>query len=245
MCQFIFKQFDNSINKKFERFEDKFSNVLKEIQLDIKTVRQEVNDTKSDVKEMKTKMREVEESVAFHSQDAEERELRYEAKLRRTQTQLEELERKFLLQEKHDRRYNLLFYGFQEETNEDLGETMKSFFKSKLEIEEERVDNMVFANLHRIPSESKGPKPVIVKFAQMMDRDLVYSKALHPILREEKRRILSDLPVIMKKERGRLAKKAYEIRRDEKLKTRIQENGLAVYLEVRKTKDDSWERRDV
>jgi hypothetical protein len=241
----LFKQFDNSIDKKLERFEDKFSNVLKEFQLEMKTIRQEVNDTKSDVKEMKTKMREVEESVAFHSQDAEERELRYEAKLRRTQTQLEELERKFLLQEKHDRRYNLLFYGFQEETNEDLGETMKSFFKSKLEIEEERVANMVFANLHRIPSESKGPKPVIVKFAQMMDRDLVYSKALHPILREEKRRILSDLPVIMNTERGRLAKKAYEIRRDEKLKTRIQENGLAVYLEVRKTKDDSWERRDV
>jgi hypothetical protein len=211
----------------------------------MKTIRQEVNDTKSEVKGMKTKMNELEESVAFHSAEAEERENRYEANLRKTQTQLEDLERKFLLQEKHDRRYNLLFYGFQEESNEDLGEMMKSFFKSKLEIQEERVGNMVFANLHRIPSDNKGPKPVIVKFANMMDRDLVYSKALHPILRDEKKRILSDLPVIMKKERGRLAKKAYEIRQKEKLKTRIQENGLTVYLEVRKTKDDLWERREV
>ena len=60
-----------------------------------------------------------------------------------------------------------------------------------------------------------------------------------------KRRILPDLPVVMKKERGRLAKEAYQIRKTEKLHTRIRDKGLEVYLEVRKEKTDSWVKRHV
>jgi uncharacterized protein YukE len=241
----LFKEFDSNIDRKLEKFEEKFATVLKEFKQEMITVRQELTDTKSEVKDIKTQMKELEKSVAFHAEEAEDRETRYEAKLNRTQAQLEELERKILLQEKHDRRYNLLFYGFPEQSDENLSELMKTFFKDKLEIDENHVNKMAFANLHRIPTEGKGPKPVIVKFISMADRDIVFSKAFHPSLRDEKKRILTDLPVVMKRERGRLARIAYDIRQEEKLKTRIQETGLSVYLEVRKAKEDFWERRDV
>lgn len=241
----LFKEFDASIDKKLEKFEDRFSSVLREFQKDVQTVRQEVTEAKSEVKEIKVKMSELEKSVAFHSDQAEERETLYEAKFNRAKAQIDELERKMLLQEKHDRRYNLLFYGFTEDSEENLSEVMKTFFRSKLELEEDRVNKMVFANIHRMPTESKGPKPVIIKFSTMADRDLVFSKAFHSTLRDERKRILTDLPVAMKRERGRLAQKAYELRKDENLKTRIQESGLSVYLEVRKTAGDLWERRDV
>ena len=52
----------------------------------------------------------------------------------------------------------------------------------------------------------------------------------------------------MKKERNRLATEAYKIRKGlkgEKLKTRIREKGLSVYLQVRKTDADAWVRRDI
>jgi hypothetical protein len=138
-----------------------------------------------------------------------------------------------------------LFYGFEEYAGEDLKETMKTFFKDKLKIDEAKVKQMQFANYHRLQSDAKGPNPIIVKFQSMQDRDLVMDQSFKPIMREEKKRILSDLPVPMKQERGRLAKLAYDIRQNEKLQTRIIEKGLSVFLEVRKDKNDDWERRSV
>jgi hypothetical protein len=45
-----------------------------------------------------------------------------------------------------------------------------------------------------------------VRFLSLGDRDLVLSKSLLPVLRQERKRSLTDLHVIMKRERGRLAK---------------------------------------
>lgn len=39
-------------------------------------------------------------------------------------------------------------------------------------------------------------------------------------------------------EKSKLAKEAYEIRKEELMKTRIKEQGLSVHLEVRKSKED-------
>lgn len=64
-----------------------------------------------------------------------------------------------------------------------------------------------------------------------------------PKLAGSRRRILSDLPVKMKEQRGKLAKEAYKIRHEEELQTRIREQGLEVFLEVRKDRNQSWEKR--
>ena len=75
-----------------------------------------------------------------------------------------------------------------------------------------------------------------MRFAAYEDRELVLANAYK--LAGTKRKILSDLPVVMKKERGRLASEAYKIRHDEELQTRIKDKGLDVYLEVRKESSD-------
>lgn len=147
-----------------------------------------------------------------------------------------------MLQEKQDRKYNLLFYGIPEEQDENLDDKLKTLFLDDLGLDYDRVNNMYFVHSHRMPSKSPGPKPVILRFCQYQDRDLVLSKSYK--LAGSKRRIISDLPVIMKAERARLAKIAYKIRKDEKLKTRIKDKGLDVYLEVRKDDKDQWIRRD-
>lgn len=95
-----------------------------------------------------------------------------------------------------------------------------------------------------MPTEAaEGPKPIILRFASFGDRDLVLSLAYK--LAGSKRRILADIPVFMKKERGRLAKEAYNIRHNEEMQTRIRDRGLTVFLEVRKKTEDPWVKRDV
>ena len=42
--------------------------------------------------------------------------------------------------------------------------------------------------------------------------------------------ILSDLPVEMKKERGRVVKVPYNVRQNEKFQTRIRDKGLSVFF---------------
>lgn len=104
---------------------------------------------------------------------------------------------------------------------------------------------MIFSSCHRFPTAAEGPRPIIVRFVSFEDRETVYSKFLMPVLRDEKKRILTDLPLELKIKRSKLAKEAFKIRKDEGVQTRIQEKCVSVYLEVRKSKTDSWKKRDI
>jgi hypothetical protein len=235
----MFKEYDDKMSVRITKLEEKFTGMFDELKRDINSIRVDVYDTRNEVTALKTKVQDIEENTSFQYERLEKKHESYEDLIEKHKAELKEMNEKFLMQEKH----NLLFYGFLEKENEDLKTTMKEFFK-KLEISEEKIQAMTFANYHRLPAE-KGPKPIIVKFVTMEDRELVMSKAFHPVLREEKKRILSDLPVVMKRERGRLAQAAYKIRSEEKLKTRIVEKGLQVYLEVRKDINQKWKRREI
>jgi hypothetical protein len=208
-------------------------------------MKKEVGGAKQDVIEMKRKINDFETCLEYQSKELENKKMEDVSKMKSMSEKIDEMDKKLLLLEKQDRKYNLLFYGFPEEQNENIERKMKSFFIHKLELEEGTVQNMSFTHLHRVPNEGNGPNPIIVRFLSFGDRDLVLSKSLLPVLRQERKRILTDLPVIMKRERGRLAKIAYTIRQSEKLKTRIQERGLDVYLQVRKGKEDMWVTRKV
>ena len=116
---------------------------------------------------------------------------------------------------------------------------MRNVFVDDLRLDSYRVGNTYFAYAHRLPAErNDGPRPLIMRFAAYEDRELVLANAYK--LAGTKRRILSDLLVVMKKERVRLASEAYKIRHDEELQTRIKDKGLDVYLEVRKESSDKW-----
>ena len=65
-------------------------------------------------------------------------------------SKMEELDKKLLLLEKHERKYNLIFYGFEEESGENVHETLRESFMNDLMIDEERVRIMYFANGHRL-----------------------------------------------------------------------------------------------
>ena len=83
---------------------------------------------------------------------------------------------------------------------------MRSFFVSDMKIEQERASKIHFSNGQRLPTEtdSVGPKPVIMMFACYEDRELILSKAYN--LGGSSKRILTNLPVQMKKRETKLSK---------------------------------------
>ena len=238
-----------SINNKIEELDSKFSAMFTEYKADIQAVRTEIDTVKNDLSEVSEKVTSLETSVEFHSEQQKENNENQERNLNKIKaeidTKLQEMNNKLLLMEKHERKYNLLFYGFPEEKRgENVYEKMRNIFIEDLGLDSYRVNEMYFAHAHRLPSDnSDGPKPLIMKFAAYADRELVLSNAYK--LAGTRRRILSDLPLVMKKERGRLATAAYKIRHDEDLQTRIKDKGLDVYLEVRKESSDNWVKRMV
>lgn len=237
---------EERMSKRFEQIDSKFTRIFNGLKAEISSLRTDVTETKSHIDIIETKVKDMEESIEFNAATVKEVEKGQDGKLAAFQQKLEEkikeLDNKLLLLEKHDRKYNLLFYGVSEEQNENVIDIVRELFKNDLEIEEDRVNGMYFISGHRIPSESQGPKPIILRFSSSEDKDLVMSQSYK--LAGSKRRILVDLPLPMKKERARLAREAYKIRQHEHLQTRIREKGLDVFLQVRKDEHGHWVKRD-
>ena len=242
----LLERMEERLEKRFTKLEQSISGNFDKLNQEVKTLREEMTDSKAKYAELETKVTEVVKAVEFNSKTCEDSNQAQTDALDKAKEDLESkiktLESKLLLQEKQDRKYNLLFYGIPEESGEDIEDKLKNLFVDVLNIEYSRVSNMYFAHGHRLPSNNPGPKPIILRFTNYGDRDLVLSNAYK--LGGSKRRIIADWPVQMKNERGRLAKVAYKIRKEEKLQTRIKDKGLEVYLEVRKDEKDSWAKRN-
>ncbi|XP_060580370.1 uncharacterized protein LOC132737133 [Ruditapes philippinarum] len=148
---------------------------------------------------------------------------------------------------RHNRKYNLLLYGIKEKNDENIYVTIKEFFKKNLRLSSDAVDQMFFANAHRLPSNGTGPKPIIVRFVRMFDRDLVLDQVYAGTL-PKGYSILVDLPPVMKEQRYKLMQVAYKLRNPadgvNKLKTRILELNDKVILQVRKSRDEKWNTYD-
>lgn len=244
----MFTEMDNKISGRIQSLDRKFSEVFKEFGEELASLKNEVNETKSSVGEVCGKVIEIERSIEFQAEAIEQNEIKQREKIDQTATDLDGkikmLNQKLMLLEKQDRKYNLLFYGVAEERAENVFEKVRLLCTDDLGIDSEKVNNMYFAHGHRMLREgNEGPKPIIIRFCSYQDRELVLSQAYK--LAGSRRRILSDLPVEMKRERGRLARVAYNIRQTEKLQTRIRDKGINVFLEVRKDREDMWVKRDV
>lgn len=243
----LIAQSEQSINSRLKRVEEKFTGIINEMREEISDMHKEVDDIKTDIDDVKSQADEVEKSINFHAakvEDMEKDQNDKRLKLEQDLTEkIEELDRKLLQLEKQDRKYNLIFYGIAEERQEKLYEKMLDFFIEYLEIAPDRARQIHFSNGHRLPVDSKfvGPKPIIMRFSSYDDRELVLSHAFK--LANKGKSIQSDLPVVMKKERQRLARIAYTIRNEEKLKTRIRDRGLCMVLEVKKVSDTKWTER--
>ena len=77
-----------------------------------------------------------------------------------------------------------------------------------------------------------------MRFLHFGDKQLVMSRA-HK-LADKQIRILNDLPVSRKEERFLLSHAAYKIRNNEKLHTRIRDDGARMMIETRKSISDKW-----
>ena len=244
----MFLEQDKKITDKLQKIDDRFSKIIEDFKQELTEVKEEVSVTKQNLVSVSEKVIEIEKSLDFQSKTALENEKQRKENLKKTEENLdlriEILNQKLMLMEKQDRKYNLLVYGINERKPENIYDVARNLFIDDLGIDTGRVNNMYFANGHRLKSvNGVAPRPFIIRFTSSDDWELVLSQAYK--LGGKQKRITSDLPVIMKKERGRLVKEAYKIRKEENLQTRIREKGLQVILEVRKESGEEWERRDV
>lgn len=243
----MIKESEQNINSRLKKVEEKFAGIYNKLREDVEEIKEEVSDLKSQVEDVKAQSDGVERSMSFHAakvDDIEKEQNEKRSQLEESLTEkIKDLNNKLLLLEKHDRKYNLLFNGIEEEQAEKLYDKMRRFFVSNLHIDENRAERIYFSNGHRLPVAAKfiGPKPVIMRFTNYEDRELILSQAFN--LAGSNKSIHTDLPVVMKKERQRLAKCAYDIRQKEALKTRIRDKGLEMILEVRKDNHEKWVER--
>lgn len=249
----------NNFTEKNDQVKDEIKAEMNNIRTEIKAeMKAELDLVKADMTKVKETISNVEDSLDFQDGQIktlkedqknqiktmkEDREAEIAAASAALDLKLNKLDIKLKLLEKQDRKYNLLFYGFEEEEGENVFAKLRDSFINELNLDEERVRSMYFAAGHRIPTKGSGPKPIILRCTSIADRELILSEAKN--YGGLKKRVLIDLPQSMKDERSRLANAAYDIRKKEDMQTRIKDRGLDVFLEVRKTKKDKWVKRFV
>ena len=262
----LFDDLEKKMDKGFKAMDEKFTKLYSGLEKEVNQLKQDMTDSKTEIENTNRKVadlqKEFDKSLGFETDKREEQLKKVNEKMAEKfkegddklmqkfkeaeeslDKKITELDNKLKLLEKHDRKYNLLFYGIPEEAGEDPIDKLRNLFVNDLKIDMTLVHRMQFIHCHRVPSKGKGPKPIILRFLSYQDRELVLNNA--NLLAGSKRRILVDLPNSMKTERDRLAKIAYNIRHDEELKTRFKDKGLEVYLEVRKDNSEKWKKRAV
>lgn len=163
---------------------------------------------------------------------------------------IEFLENQAKYQEARSRKYNVLIYGLADDRRQTEMQ-VREFMSQDLKIEPRDIERMIIQNTHRIPRRheeeaerddlDRRPDPIIVKFARMKDRDFML-KQTRNIDRGRKVSVRTDLPQDLKKKRNELAKVAYNLRKNQNLKTAIREAKNSVWLETRKTSADRWSK---
>ena len=217
---------------------------------DVSTLKQEFSGIKESVSELQT----FATDASARIEDIESSKL--PGMLKEIKKVRGELEEKLTLFEIHERKLNLLLYGVPKaNTDENVYKECFTVFSSLLNIPIEEATRMIpLINAHRLPrrnpagrsSESRQqPDPIIVRFGRMQDRDWILRASQRPrpvrsqsadaSTMERRITIRTDLPPDMKRERGRLASIAYQLRNERKdISTRIIVNGTRVILQTRK-----------
>jgi hypothetical protein len=109
----------------------------------------------------------------------------------------------------------------------------------------EVVNDISIQNAHRIPKnpsntyKPNAPEAVIVKFVKMADCNLILQHARSAVL-PKGMAIRTDLPNHLKKKRSELAQRAYKMRREDNLKTRIIETKNNIILKFRGKGQEEW-----
>ena len=151
------KSFNDNLSKKI----DDVSNVANSNTTAIAELRSEVNDLRADLTEVaKICSGLSRENAAIKQQNAT-------------------LKEQHVSMEAYSRRNNLIVYGITEvqgESNIDCARSVRSFFKNALQLTDGEINLIGFERCHRLRSEIRGTRPVIVRFTSYRDRELIWSK---------------------------------------------------------------------
>ena len=173
----MIREMDSKLSGRLDQIDKKFSGMFLEMKTDIRQLKENMTETTDKLNDLVIKLDDMEESIEHNAKITRDIKQKCDQKQSEIEKKLMEkiklLEDKLKLLEKHDRKYNLLFYGIQETENEKVVDKLRTFFKSDLNIDKTTVDNMRFTNGHRIPSKGPGPKPIILRFTSHDDLKLL------------------------------------------------------------------------
>ncbi|XP_072163555.1 uncharacterized protein [Diadema setosum] len=214
-----------------------------------------LDDIHADISSMKKRMIDLEAAVEDNSArvlDLEKGRLPLlEEKL---QKEIDSLKEKLVLSEIYQRKSNLLFYGLEKKSDENVENVLREAFVC-LGLSDEEAQSVALVNAHRLPRRNdanKAPQPIIVKFVYMSQRNRVlsafekrprYPVTVQPGIAQPRSRISvrTDLPPALKAERGNLAAVAYKLRKEQNLSTKIVVVGSSVLLFSKAKSATEWQ----
>ena len=95
---------------------------------------------------------------------------------------VDELERRLIKQECHNRRNNIKFFGIQDDDHESPKDTerkLRQFLQKEMKIPSGELEDIEFERVYRIPTrpkEDKGqPRPIIAKVSFFQDKEFIKS----------------------------------------------------------------------
>ena len=144
-----------------------------------------------EIKSINRRLTDVETTVEFNSAKIVEVETAIPTVRASLQDEISDLKEKLLLMEIYNRKQNLLFYGVEEQREENIYKTLLEVF-ILLGVDEKTAQEINLINAHRLPRRNDPPDhttdarsgpttgratpaPIIAKFIKMTDRDLILS----------------------------------------------------------------------
>jgi uncharacterized protein YdiU (UPF0061 family) len=143
------------------------------------------------------KFDQVAESVTVLEARLQSVEQRSEAKLKALESRLTEMEY-------HSRKYNLIFFGLEDQGG-NAEKAVRTFLRTSLEIES--ADNMAFNHVHPLPAGRQGPPPIIARFSRFPDRERVLRSLGKLRGKGNKVTVATDLPKPMREKRQAMLEK--------------------------------------
>ena len=169
--------------------------------------------------------------------------------------EIDSLKDKLVASEIYQRKANLLFYGLPQKSNENVDQVLREAFVS-LGLSREDAKSVSIINLHRLPKRNdtnNAPPAIIAKFVYMADRNRILAAYERKSTRHGNDRndappqptprisVRSDLPPALKKQRSTLASKAYRLRKEQNLSTKISVVGTKVILFTKTRNATVWQ----
>ena len=223
-----------------------------------------LEDIHTDISAMKTKLQNLEGSVQDNSDrmlDIENKKLPgLETKL---MAEIDKLKDNLVASEIYQRKMNLLFYGLPQKPNEDVERVLREEAFMLLGLSQEEANSISIINSHRLPKRNadgnatnNAPPVIIAKFVYMADRNWLLSayerkakaktaqprgNAENSAINTPRISVRTDLPPALKAKRSILATKAFQLRKQNNLSTKIAVVGTKVLLYTKARNATIWQ----